>query len=167
MQLMIRTKVIDTINTAFLVSSFLIRVKTKPSSSASEFTSRKKVLILIYHISGLTADDREKTNIEFSNGFLIYISNLQHAPQVSVLLHLWKWQNSILLFFLGGLRRAAGVSCRLVYTGFGLSKKFRIRLMFIRRFLHRHIYVECNNDIDRNNSKESTQQCESMGRQVA
>nr|ACU17079.1 unknown [Glycine max] len=64
---------------------------------------------------------------------------------------------SHLLFFLESLGRLLSIPCRLIDASFGLSKKFRIRLGFIRRrFSQCQIYVKCYHHIDRYDSKKST-----------
>nr|ACU14998.1 unknown [Glycine max] len=62
---------------------------------------------------------------------------------------------SHLLFFFESLGLLS-IPCRLIDASFGLSKKFRIRLVFIRRrFSHCQIYVKCYHHIDRYDSKKS------------
>lgn len=71
-----------------------------------------------------------------------------------------------LLFFLSGLSRILGLTCRLTDTSFGFSYECWIWLMFIWRFFHSHIYIEANNQIDWDDSEEATDQCQWIGRQL-
>lgn len=58
------------------------------------------------------------------------------------------------------------IQSRLLYASLGICNKFMIRLVFTRGLFHCHINVECYDDIDWNDCKESTQQCHRMGRQL-
>lgn len=73
---------------------------------------------------------------------------------------------SHLLFFFESLGLLS-IPCRLIDASFGLSKKFRIRLVFIRRrFSHCQIYVKCYHHIDRYDSKKSAHQCHRVWGQI-